>query len=130
MANKVLKTGLIIIIVAGSLIGVVLYSNPILQFLHLENSPSTTPPTGFISNETKISLANQTKMPPLKNPSVTILGGEQYANLQFKMNVNFNGSSYEYSNLRFAGSVWNFTGSSLGNYSNIPVANQTQPNNL
>ena len=115
----------IVVIGAGASAGV-LYSQPILNALNL-NPQANSPPASFFSNKTVISLANQTQSPPLVQPAMTLMGGNQYAALHFAMNVNYNGS-YQYSNIRFIGSVWNFTGSSLADLSNIPIDNATQPN--
>ncbi len=127
MVNKALTTGLVVVVVGAGLVTGVLYFNPIMQFLGLNNQSKPTQPQSFFSNSTYISLKNQTQRPPLIQPATTLMGGNQYAGLHFAMNVTYNGS-YQYSDMHFIGSVWNFTGSSLANIHNIPISNTTQPN--
>lgn len=127
MVSRTLTTGLIVVVVGAGLVTGVLYYPAVMQFLGLNKTTTPTQPQSFFSNSTVISLKNQTTQPPLIQPATTLMGGNQYAALHFAMHVVNNGS-YQFSNMHWIGSVYNFTGSSLADIHNIPISNTTQPN--
>ena len=119
---------------ASGLLICVFFSTPILTYLNLNNNnnkPTNTP--NFFNNQTVYSFSKQTTQPPLSNPSTSLAGGNQYASLRFAMDVSVNGSitnltqSFQYSNLRFIGTLTNFSGNSL-NTNTFTLYNQSSVN--